>query len=145
MCAWPSAIRLENRFVRTIPVLASASPRRRELIRLVVGDAEAVATDVDESFDPGWAPEAIARDLAVRKAIAALAACPGRVVIGADTIVVVDGDVLNKPDDRDHARAMLSRLAARSHEVFTGVAVAGPDAGGLVAAATRSVVTFFGL
>ncbi|MDQ2683498.1 MAG: Maf family protein [Chloroflexota bacterium] len=128
-----------------VPLLASASPQRRELIRMVADGADAIATDIDESFDPTWAPEAIARDLAIRKAIAALAVQPGRVVIGADTIVVVDGEVLNKPEDRDHGRAMLTRLAGRSHEVYTGVAVAGPDAGELRSEVTRSVVTFFPL
>jgi septum formation protein len=136
---------MEDRFVRHVPVLASASPRRRELIRLVVDDAQMHATDVDESFDPSWPPAVIARDLAMRKAVAALAACPDRVVIGADTIVVVDDDVLNKPDDREHARAMLDRLAGRSHEVYTGVAVAGPDTGELLTEVTRSSVTFFPL
>ena len=105
-------------------VLASASPRRRELLRLVGIDHEVRPADIDESYLPGERPDAHAERLARGKAetIAAVLG-PESVTIGSDTIVVVDGDVLGKPRDREHARQMLRRLSGRSHVVMTGVAV----------------------
>ena len=105
-------------------VLASASPRRRELLRLVGIDHEVRPADIDESYLPGERPDAHAERLARGKAetIAAVTG-PESVTIGSDTIVVVDGDVLGKPRDREHARQMLRRLSGRSHVVMTGVAV----------------------
>ena len=105
-------------------VLASASPRRRELLRLVGIDHEVRPADIDESYLPGERPDAHAERLARGKAetIASVAG-PETVTIGSDTIVVVDGDVLGKPRDREHAREMLRRLSGRSHVVMTGVAV----------------------
>jgi septum formation protein len=103
-------------------ILASASPRRRELLRLVGIDHVVIPADIDETYAAGERPAAHAERLAREKAAAI-----GRhdaVVIGSDTIVVVDGDVLGKPRDRDHAAAMLRRLSGRSHVVMTGVAVA---------------------
>jgi len=105
-------------------VLASASPRRRELLRLVGIDYEVRPADIDESYLPGEVPREHAERLARGKAeaIAALAGSEA-VTIGSDTIVVVDGDVLGKPRDRQHAAQMLRRLSGRSHIVMTGVAV----------------------
>jgi septum formation protein len=105
-------------------VLASASPRRRELLRLVGIDHEVRPADIDESYLPGEVPRAHAERLARGKA-EAIAASAGSeaVTIGSDTIVVVDGDVLGKPRDREHAAQMLRRLSGRSHIVMTGVAV----------------------
>lgn len=106
-------------------ILASASPRRRELLRLVGIDHEVRPADIDESYLPGEQPVAHAERLARGKA-EAIASSAGRevVTIGSDTIVVVDGDVLGKPRDREQARQMLRRLSGRSHVVMTGVAVA---------------------
>ena len=105
-------------------VLASASPRRRELLRLVGIDHEVRPADIDESYLPGERPDAHAERLARGKAeTIALVAGPETVTIGSDTIVVIDGDVLGKPRDREHARQMLRRLSGRSHVVMTGVAV----------------------
>ncbi len=105
-------------------ILASASPRRRELLRLVGIDHEVRPADIDESYLPGELPNAHAERLARGKAetIASLAG-PDVVTIGSDTIVVVDGDVLGKPRDREQAHQMLRRLSGRSHIVMTGVAV----------------------
>lgn len=106
-------------------ILASASPRRRELLRLVGIDHEVRPADIDESYLPGERPDAHAERLARGKAeTIASAAGPETVTIGSDTIVVVDGDVLGKPRDREHAAQMLRRLSGRSHIVMTGVAVA---------------------
>jgi septum formation protein len=107
----------------TVPVvLASASPRRRELLTLL-GLAFAVApTDVDESWRNGEAPEVHAERLAREKALAGRR--DGALTIGADTIVVLDGDILGKPADRTEAAAMLQRLSGRDHVVHTAIAVA---------------------
>jgi septum formation protein len=105
-------------------ILASASPRRQELLRLIGIEHEVRPADIDESYLPGEKPDAHAERLARGKAegIAAVAG-DDVVTIGSDTIVVVDGDVLGKPRDREHAKAMLRRLSGRSHIVMTGVAV----------------------
>ncbi len=108
-------------------VLASSSPRRRELLSLI-GIAHTVSpAELDETVLPGEAPAPHAERLARAKAAAVaerLGDDPGIVVVGADTIVVVDGDILGKPSDEAAAAAMLRRLAGRSHTVFTAVAVA---------------------
>jgi septum formation protein len=106
-------------------ILASASPRRRELLRLVGIEHEVRPADIDESYFPGEQPAAHAERLSRGKAETTAAnAGPDTVTIGSDTIVVVDGDVLGKPRDREHAKQMLRRLSGRSHVVMTGVAVA---------------------
>ncbi|HEY9227749.1 MAG TPA: nucleoside triphosphate pyrophosphatase [Gemmatimonadaceae bacterium] len=112
-------------------ILASASPRRRELLGLVGIDYEVRPANIDESYLPGETPREHAERLAREKAAAIDA--PDAVTIGSDTIVVVDGDVLGKPRDRAHAREMLRRLSGRSHTVMTGVAVRwrGPVVSGL--------------
>ena len=102
-------------------VLASASPRRRELLTLIGIPHEVRPANIDESSRSGETPVAQVERLAREKALAIHA--PGAVTIGSDTIVVVDGEVLGKPRDREHARSMLTRLSGRSHLVLTAVAV----------------------
>lgn len=102
-------------------ILASQSPRRRELLTLIGIPHEVRPADIDETYLPGEIPRAHAERLARGKAAAV--DVPDAVVIGSDTIVVVDGDVLGKPRDRAHAAEMLRRLSGRSHVVMTGVAV----------------------
>jgi len=116
-------------------VLASASPRRRELLAALGARFEILATDAeeDDAAPPAEVLAALpALDLppgnhpalrAWRKAHAAAAHASDAVVLGADTVVVLDGEVLNKPDDARHARLMLTRLAGRRHTVYTGVCV----------------------
>jgi septum formation protein len=106
-------------------VLASASPRRRELLSMIGVVHDVVPADIDERYLPGEAPAPHAERLAREKAsaVAALRAAADALVIAADTIVVVDGDVLGKPSDRAQAAAMLRRLSGRSHTVHTAVAV----------------------
>jgi septum formation protein len=103
-------------------VLASASPRRRELVASLGVPFEVVASDIEETLDPVPLPEAVAR-LALRKARAVAASRPAALVLAADTIVVIDGQALGKPADAAEARAMLRALRGRTHEVMTGVAV----------------------
>lgn len=103
-------------------VLASASPRRRELLGRLGIDPVVRPVDVDERPRPGEP----ARDLVLRLAHAKAAACDAPVadvVLAADTVVVVDGDVLGKPVDAADAAAMLRRLSGRGHEVLTAVVV----------------------
>jgi septum formation protein len=105
-------------------ILASASPRRRELLALVGIPHEVRPADIDESVLPGEAPAPHAERLARAKAHALAVGHPDIVVIAADTIVVVDGDILGKPRDAAHAAEMLRRLSGREHTVFTAIAVA---------------------
>jgi septum formation protein len=107
-------------------ILASASPRRRELLERAAVAFEVRPANVPEQRLPGEEPARFAGRLALAKARAvaqAAGAEPPRLVLGADTIVVVDGDVLGKPADAEHAVALLSRLVGRSHRVITAVAV----------------------
>jgi septum formation protein len=134
-------------------ILASASPRRAELLRAAGYEFDVVVTDVDESIRPGEAPAAYVRRLAADKSAAAQAgsyvgprfsganaAAPVRasdgtakavpyvqsaepIILGADTTVVVDGQILGKPRDDADAAAMLRRLSGRNHEVLTGVSI----------------------
>lgn len=120
-------------------ILASGSPRRRELIRAFSGEFRTLVTDVDESVPDDTPPDVMVRDVALRKAVAALAAEPDGLVVAADTTVAIDGEWLAKPEDDAHAASMLSRLQGRDHQVFTGVTVAA--AGRILTDVTMSVVT----
>jgi septum formation protein len=103
-------------------VLASASPRRRELLRSLCPDFIVMPSEIEETPPPG-PPAAAAERLALDKARAVAARVGAGVVLGADTIVVVGGEVLGKPATVEDARRMLKQLRARQHEVITGVAV----------------------
>ena len=105
-------------------ILASQSPRRRELLALVGITHEVRPADIDETYLPGEHPKAHAERLARGKAATIAAREPDAVIIGSDTIVVVDGDVLGKPADEAEAARMLERLSGRAHTVVTAVAVA---------------------
>jgi septum formation protein len=110
--------------------LASASPRRRELLEQIGVTYRRLAVELDESPLAGEAPEIHVLRLAIAKARAGRArlnAGDRHPVLGADTVVVVGGDILGKPRDRASAIAMLQRLAGRNHHVLTAVALVGPD------------------
>ncbi|MEZ5244003.1 MAG: Maf family protein [Acidimicrobiales bacterium] len=102
-------------------VLASSSPRRREILGRLTDAFTIIAADIDETPRPDEDAIDYVVRLAQEKAHAV--AGPGTVVIGADTSVVLDGEILGKPTDRADAAAMLRRLAGRRHEVVTGIAV----------------------
>ena len=102
-------------------ILASASPRRRELLGRMGVQFDIVVSDVDEEFS--GAPRDGVMEIARRKARAVAEMEPEAIVIGADTLVVLDGEALGKPRDRADAVRMLSLLSGREHEVFTGVCV----------------------
>lgn len=116
-------------------LLASASPRRAELLRQAGFEFDVLATDVDERIHPGEPADVYVRRLAAEKSARAAHGRPDSVVLGADTAVVVDDAILGKPADDREAAAMLRRLSGRGHIVMTGVSVrAGVDEVGLVEA-----------
>jgi septum formation protein len=111
-------------------VLASASPRRRELLERAGVQFEIAPADIDETSRQGEAPVALSRRLAEEKAQTVarrLGPAPARWVLGSDTIVVVEGDVLGKPRDPAHAELLLGRLCGRTHQVITAVALASSE------------------
>jgi septum formation protein len=116
-------------------LLASNSPRRRELLALGGWMFSVQAANIDESLLPGETPEAYVRRLAEGKARAALNhARDEHLIIGADTSVVIDGEILGKPADELEAGRMLRRLRGRTHQVYTGIAVLRVDDGNLLTA-----------
>jgi septum formation protein len=104
-------------------VLASASPRRAELLRQVGLEFEVMVSEVEETLTPGLEPAAQVELFALRKANAVAAALDRGIVIGADTVVVQGGRVLGKPVDAQEAVEMLQLLQGKGHEVYTGVAL----------------------
>lgn len=103
-------------------VLGSGSPRRKELLAGMGLTFEVRVSDVDESIDPVWPLNEVAQRLAERKAEALMEiAEANEIVITADTVVHVEGKLLNKPADKEEALVMLKQLNGKSHEVFTGV------------------------
>lgn len=109
--------------------LASASPRRRELLQQIGVPFSLLAVSIDETPQPGESPEVYVQRLALGKARAGLALLDhtNGCVLGADTSVVLDGRILGKPADRDEGLAMLLALSGRSHRVLTAVALAQHD------------------
>ncbi len=103
-------------------ILASSSPRRRELLTQLGLVFEVMSPDVDESERPSEDPAAYVRRVAVLKAAAVFAA-PEMLLIAADTTVDLDGRIFAKPDDDEHSREMLRALSGRTHHVHTGLAV----------------------
>ena len=130
--------------IRSIPrlpeqlVLASASPRRRDLLAGLQLDFEVRSAEIDESALTDELPEDHVLRLARAKAQAV--ARPGELVLAADTVVVLEGRILGKPADPADAQQMLSSLAGREHDVYTGVALFEPDRDTLVSATDRSEV-----
>lgn len=104
-------------------ILASGSPRRRELLSLYTTDFEVCASDFDERAVQAESPAALAEALARGKCLAVSARNPGCLVVGSDTVVELDGEVFGKPKDAADARRMLRALSGRTHRVHTGVCV----------------------
>jgi septum formation protein len=134
---WPSRV-----------VLASASPRRLDLLRSIGVDPDVRPADIDETPLPGESPAVYAERLAGAKAAAVARA--GETVIAADTTVSIDGHIIGKPADRAGALAILRKLSGRTHVVYTGVAVlrwfgpggSGPGDSGVATTTVASEVTF---
>lgn len=123
-------------------VLASRSPRRRDLLTQMGLDLEILPANVDETMAPGLSPAAYVKILAEKKAAAVMQQRQQAWVLGADTIVVRDGEVLNKPRDPDEAVFMLEQLSGRIHSVFTGYAAGRHADGILVSRAVETRVVF---
>ncbi len=121
----PNSVSEENaqlNLVRPL-ILASGSPRRLELLRQLGVPFEVVVSGADETLAPGLDPEEQAMALAERKARSVAATLAEGLVLGADTIVVLDGQILGKPADENEAAAFLRRLSGRTHQVITGLAL----------------------
>jgi septum formation protein len=104
-------------------ILASASPRRADLLRAAGIDVDIQPADVDERIGAGEGPEAYVRRVAEAKARAISERAGDRFVLGADTAVVVDGEILGKPSDPGDAARMLAMLSGRTHQVMSGVSL----------------------
>ncbi|MBS5725551.1 MAG: septum formation inhibitor Maf [Clostridiales bacterium] len=102
-------------------ILASASPRRREILAMAGYRFDILSPDVDENIS-GLPPAELVQELSRRKAAAAAALTdPANVILAADTVVSLDGEILGKPTDSEDAAAMLARLSGRTHAVYTGI------------------------
>ncbi len=123
-------------------ILASASPRRRELLGQLGVPFEVMVADVHEHEEPSTDPRIMVAHNAALKADWVSARHPDALVLGADTTVFIDGHALNKPRDPAEARAMLRRLSGRTHTVFTGLAVRRGSDGLRIDEGVASEVTF---
>jgi septum formation protein len=127
-------------------ILASSSARRAEILRNAGIHFAIRAAEIDETPLPGESAEAMVARLAEAKARAVAAqmeaAIHGCLIVGADTTVELDGEILGKPDDSEHAREMLAKLSGRTHRVLTGIFLLGVPNGSWRAAVEISAVTF---
>lgn len=129
-------------------ILASASPRRKQLLRSAGFVFQVVPSTIEEDYQPGEPPEVFVERMAERKAdqvAQRYAQQPAVVVLGADTIVVVNGEVLGKPRSPAAAGQIVQKLAGRTHEVITGVALVEPVTGKRILRHVRTRVTFLPL
>ena len=124
-------------------ILASASPRRKELLQKAGYTFEIVVSDADESLPAGITPENAVQLNAARKAQAVAETNPGAVVLGCDTVVAIDGAILGKPGDEAEAKRMLRRLSGNTHTVYSGVCITDGKKETVFAVATD--VTFYAL
>lgn len=104
-------------------ILASGSPRRAKLLTEAGIEFDIVTPEVEETFDPGLSPAQNAMRVAMLKADWVALRRPDALTLAADTIVILNGEIMGKPEDQKHAREMLARLSGKEHEVITGVAI----------------------
>ncbi|MEI3078750.1 MAG: Maf family protein [Oscillospiraceae bacterium] len=104
-------------------ILASKSPRRRQLLSMMGLDFTVRTADIDETMDPSQTPAHEVAAVSARKAAKIAAMHPDDVIVSADTIVVIDGKILGKPKDEEDAARMLRMLSGRTHTVYTGLTV----------------------
>jgi septum formation protein len=123
-------------------ILASASPRRMELLRLMGLTFDSITSHVDETFFEGEDPKGHVLRLSAEKARSVSQSHPAAWVMGADTIVVIEGEVLGKPRTADEARGMLSKLSGQRHTVFTGFTIIKKNEDILVSGIADSSVLF---
>ena len=112
-------------------ILASASPRRKELLKDLLSEFSILPSEADERIDGRLSPRAFVKTLAERKAreVACRKECEGKRVIGADTVVAIGKEILGKPKSEEAAFSMLKRLSGKKHFVYTGVCVAWQNRG----------------
>lgn len=123
-------------------ILASASPRRVRLLNQIGLRPEVVPSDIDERFDRSLNPVENASTLARAKAEAVASGISRGVIIGADTVVVLDGELLGKPADQEEAVSMLTHLSGRTHQVITAFALVERPGNRFVCEAEQTSVTF---
>ena len=123
-------------------ILASASPRRGELLKLMGLDFDVMPGNIDETFRPEETPREHVLRLSEEKALSVARCHPDAWVLGADTIVVVAGEVLGKPASPAEATNMLEKLSGREHEVFTGFSIVRQDRGSRIREVVGSSVLF---
>ncbi len=128
--------------MKTRFILASASPRRKELLEMAGLDFEVVPAGIDESFRDGETPHEHVLRLSREKARAVAGVHPEAWVLGADTIVLIDGEVLGKPGTKQEAKAMLGKLSGREHRVVTGFTLLKGRSATVATEAVESVVVF---
>jgi septum formation protein len=121
-------------------ILASNSPRRKEILTQAGFQFAVLPSDVDESFPTDIPPQQVPVMLAERKAQALIESCGNSLVLAADTVVILDNEILNKPADKQDALRMLQKLSGKTHEVVTGIALASPQ--GIITAADSALVRF---
>lgn len=121
-------------------ILASNSPRRKEILTQAGFQFAVLPSDVDESFSADIPPQQVPVMLAERKAQALIESCGNSLVLAADTVVILENEILNKPADKQEALGMLQKLSGKTHEVVTGIALASPN--GLVTASDSAWVRF---
>ena len=120
---------LLNELQKRKVILASQSPRRRELLAGMGVDFEVMKTDVEETYDPSWSPEEIVMHLSKLKLspIDISQYAPDTIFITCDTIVVVNGQIIGKPKGEEDAKRMLRMLSGNTHTVYSGLTVATPQ------------------
>lgn len=123
-------------------ILASASPRRKELLKEIVTDFEITHSDIDEELREGESPSPHTRRLAREKAEAALKKFSKGIIIGADTVVVIGNVILGKPVNEEEASEMLQMLSGRTHTVYTSFCVLNAETKAKKVATVSSRVTF---
>ena len=123
-------------------VLASASPRRREILEKAGLKFQVDASETEEKLDDKMDPAELAISISLMKARSARTMHPGSIIIAADTFGIMDGSLLGKPDNADHAHKMLSSMSGKSHEVITGFTIMDSDTGRTTSRAVRTVVYF---
>jgi septum formation protein len=132
---------MQDSFSLQLPfILASNSPRRKEILTQAGFQFSVLPSDVDESFDAHLSPQEVPVMLAERKAKALLQSCTNSLILAADTVVILDNEILNKPVDKQDAMQMLKKLSGKTHQVVTGIALATPQ--GIVTAADSAFVRF---
>ncbi len=123
-------------------ILASVSPRRKELLEGMGIEFDVIPSGINEDFLNGETPRDHVLRLSKEKSFAVSRNNPDAWVLGADTIVIIDGDVIGKPGTQNDARAMLARLSGREHQVITGFTIVNKSADVMITDAVESFVIF---